>query len=133
MTKSSFAAIVAVTLLGVWHLTAGCREQPVPPASPQRPADQAAQEPDDSQGWTLDDASCRKLARLRGLVSRGGRANLARKLELLASVHFLIDRRQVFGRSPAKIAAALRKSGKDFGAEDVSGALGELRRHGIIR
>jgi len=56
MTRSSFAATAAVTLLGVWHLTAGCREQPVPPASPQRPAGQAAQEPD------REDAAADKLA-----------------------------------------------------------------------
>ena len=56
MTRSSFAAVAAVALLGVWHLAAGCREQPVPPESPQRPAGQAAQEPE------REDAAADKLA-----------------------------------------------------------------------
>ena len=96
-------------------------------------ATELAQEVDDSEGWTLDKESSCKLEGIRDLVTCTDRSALAKKLELLASVHFLIDRRQVTGRSPEKIAAVLQKFGKNFNADGVSAALGELRDHGIIR
>ena len=95
-------------------------------------AAELAQGVDDSKGWTLDEASSRKVAGIRDLVACSNRAALAKKLELLASVHFLIDRKQVTGQSPEKIAAVLQTFGKGFDADDVSAALGELRDHGII-
>jgi len=91
-----------------------------------------ARKVDDSKGWSLDAQSCRKLAAVRALMGRFQRPALARKLELLASVHFLIDRKQVAGSAPEKIAAVLRRFGKAFDAKDVAGALGELRDHGIL-
>ena len=39
-------AIVALSLCGLWWLTAGCREQPPVPGSPQKPTAQADREPD---------------------------------------------------------------------------------------
>ncbi len=96
-------------------------------------ATELAQEPDDTKGWSLDAASAERAMGIRGLVSGGdNRAALAKRLELLASAHFLIDRKQVPGQSPEKIAAVLQKFGKDFDANDVREALGELRNHGII-
>ena len=96
-------------------------------------ATELAQEVDDSKGWSLDAASTDKVTGIHGLVTCDDRAGLAKRLELLASVHFLIDRKQVPGQSPEKIAAVLQRFGKDFDADDVRGALGELRDHGIIR
>ena len=92
-----------------------------------------AQGGDDSESWTLDEESSQKLEAIRDLFACTDRSGLARKLELLASIYFLMDRKQVAGRSPEKIAAVLQKFGKDFTANDVSAALGELREHGIIR
>ena len=50
---------------------------------------------DESKGWKLDDASSQRLNRIRSLFSETKRDKLAKKLELLASAHFLIDRKQV--------------------------------------
>lgn len=88
---------------------------------------------DDSDGWSLDAASVKKAAGIRDIFQCGDRPALAKKLELLASVHFLIDRKQVPDQSPEKIEAVLKRFGKDFDANEVQDALGELRDHGIIR
>ena len=96
-------------------------------------ATELSQNVDDSEGWTFDKVSSQRLAGIRDFVARLDSASLAKKLELFASVHFLIDRKQVPGRSPEKIAALLKKFGKDFDASDVSAALGGLRDYGIIR
>ena len=95
-------------------------------------AAELAQDVDDSKGWSLDAASTERAMGIRGLVTGGDRTALAKRLELLASVHFLIDRKQVSGQSPEKIAAVLKKFGKDFDANDVRLALGELREHAIL-
>jgi len=94
-------------------------------------AEELLQGGDESKGWTLDSASAQRAEEIRGLFA-GSRSGLARKLELLASVHFLIDRKQVAGRTPEKIAALLQKCGKNFRADDVERALGELGKHGIL-
>ncbi len=87
---------------------------------------------EDSAGWSLDAASAEKASGILDLVDCNDRSALAKKLELFASIHFLLDRKQVSGQSPDKITAVLRKFGKDFNADDVRGALGELRDHDII-
>lgn len=95
-------------------------------------AEEMEQDVDDSRGWKLDEASSRRLAGIRNMVTSKNRSDLARKLELLASVHFLIDRKQVPGQSPEKIAKVLKKFGKDFSDVDVQRALAQLRNHAII-
>ena len=96
-------------------------------------ATELAQNVDDSKGWTLDEASSRKLEGIRDFVTGSNRAVLSKKLEPLASVHFLIDRKQVASQSPEGIVAVLREFGKNFNADGVSEALEELRGYGIIR
>ncbi len=91
-----------------------------------------AQGVDDFEGWALDEVSAKKLEGMRGLFADEDRSALARKLELLASVHFLVDRKQVRGQSPEEIAGVLRKYDKQFSAEEVEKALGELRDHAIL-
>ncbi len=89
---------------------------------------------EEAEGWTLDEGSSTKLDRLCRLFENAGadRTGLARKLELLASVHFLIDRQQVPDDSPEQIAAVLQEYGKDFQKADVEIALKELD-HGNLR
>ena len=53
------------------------------------------QDMDDSNEWNLDKESSDKLAGIEDFCKRGDRSSLAKKLELLASVHYLIDRHQV--------------------------------------
>lgn len=91
-----------------------------------------AQKMDDSRGWQLDESSRKRLAGVRPMLNRTSREDLANRLELLASVHYLVDRRQVPGRDPQAIAETLRKFDKPFGEAEVSAALGELKEHGIV-
>lgn len=92
-----------------------------------------AQGLDDSKGWSLDKQSRKKLEDLRGLVKSKDRAHLARNLELLASVHFLIARQQVAKPDDdQQIADVLKRFGKDFDREDVKRARRELSEHGLL-
>jgi hypothetical protein len=91
--------------------------------------------------WSLDDRSKKALARLRKLLrsptvpaqpGAQGQEAQARWLELLASVHFLIDRKQVAGHGAKEISGRLKAFNKDFGASEVEGALAELRRFNVL-
>ena len=86
---------------------------------------------DESEGWKLDDRSSQRLEEIRGIFTEPERDKLARKLELLASVHFLIDRKQVSGVDTGRITATLKRFNKDFSEEEVKEALGELKSYGL--
>ncbi len=89
---------------------------------------------DESKGWKLDDKSRQRLQKMRGLFAeaKADRDKLAKKLELLASVHFLIDRDQVSKVDASQIATILKRFKKDFGNDDVEKALGELVTYGLL-
>ena len=90
---------------------------------------------DESEGWKLDEKSSKRLEKMRPIFSEfedTERDKLARKLELLASVHFLIDREQVSGVDTGRIAAILKQYKKDFSEQDVNKALEELRDYGLL-
>ncbi len=87
---------------------------------------------DEFKGWKLDAGSSQRLERMRGLFTEPERAKLAEKLELLASVHFLVDRKQVSGVDTGRITATLERFNKDFSEEDVKEALGELIDYGLL-
>ena len=88
---------------------------------------------DDSKGWNLDKQSRKRLEGLRTLVKSRRRAHLARELELLASVHFLITRQQVAEPGDdQQIADVLKRFGKDFGPEDVKRARSELSEYALF-
>ncbi len=89
---------------------------------------------DESEGWNLDDKSSQRLERIRDIFAEPDRNKLAKKLELLASVHFLIDRRQVSKVDTSRIIATLKQFNKDyFSEEDVQKALGELKTYGLLQ
>jgi uncharacterized protein YwgA len=88
---------------------------------------------DESKGWKLDDASSKRLNRIRSLFSETKRDKLAKKLELLASVHFLIDHKQVTGANTKQITETLKRFKKDFSEVDVKKALGELNTYGLLQ
>ena len=88
--------------------------------------------PDEAEGWKLDDASSQRLERIRGIFTEPERDKLAEKLELLASVHFLIERKQVSKVNTSRITATLKRFKKDFSEEDVKKALEELKTHGLL-
>jgi len=88
---------------------------------------------DESEGWKLDDRSSQRLEEIRGIFTEPERDKLARKLELLASVHFLIERRQVSKVDTSRITATLKRFNKDFSEEEVKEALGELKSYGLLQ
>lgn len=86
---------------------------------------------DESSRWTLDSTTKTRLERIKRLVPADTTA-AAQKLELLASVHYLVDRRQVPGADVDAIVQLLRRYGKDFSRKDVETALHELRTNGLL-
>ncbi|MHC4508531.1 MAG: hypothetical protein ACYTAO_06160, partial [Planctomycetota bacterium] len=87
---------------------------------------------DESEGWKLDDRSSQRLEEIRSIFAEPERERLARKLELLASVHFLIDRKQVSKVDTKRITATLGRFNKNFSEEEVKEALMELKRYGLL-
>lgn len=87
---------------------------------------------DKAKAWAFDAASAAKLQRIRGMMNVTPREELAKKLELLASVHFLVERRQVSGKDPVEIARTLRRFDKLFTEQQVTAALREMASNGII-
>ncbi len=88
---------------------------------------------DESEGWKLDDRSSQRLEGIRGIFTEPERDKLAKKLELLASVHFLIERKQVSKVDTNRITTTLKLFKKDFSEEDVKKALGELKTYGLLQ
>jgi hypothetical protein len=86
-----------------------------------------SQPADRFRGWELDRQSRGRLARVKKLTAEAS----PRWLELLASAHYLLDRRQITSSEPALMVRALRRFGKDFAQSEVSDALEELQRHGL--
>lgn len=90
------------------------------------------QDVDDSEGWKLDDESTGRLEQLKNLIPKGNRPEVRKKLELLASVHFLINRRQVRQNDAREIAETLKRFNKNFSEEEVQKALRELIHYGLL-
>lgn len=87
---------------------------------------------DESKGWKLDDRSSQRLEEIRAIFTEPERGKLAKNLELLASVHFLIDRRKITVDDADRITATLRRFKKDFSEEEVKNAVGELISYGLV-
>ncbi len=87
---------------------------------------------DDSDRWKLDDKSSSSLAKIKSFFGQEDRTVLADKLELLASIHYLIDREQVTDQSPPTITAKLHACDKMFSEQQVSEAIEELKTHGLL-
>ncbi len=87
---------------------------------------------DESKGWILDKASQNRLDRLKKLIIESEEEDRSRKLELLASVHFLLKRRQVQDKNTAEITAILKKFGKDFTEREVEDAMRELDKYELL-
>lgn len=92
--------------------------------------------------WSLDKNTLGTLKKVREIMGvpthqRAGFPNnergKARWLELLASVHFLIDRKQVRHNGPKDIKERLKTFNKDFKVEEVKTAIQKLRNYGFIK
>ncbi len=87
---------------------------------------------DESKRWKLDDVSLQRLKEIQPVFMGQNREKLAKNLELLASVHFLIDRKQISKIDTGKITATLKQFDKDFSEEEVKEALGKLKTYGLL-
>lgn len=82
-------------------------------------------------GWELDSATRERLSTLRTAFSH---PNLTESqwLELLASTHFLISRRQVAECDATTLQTQLKKFRKDFSESQVQDALDQLQAAGLL-
>jgi uncharacterized protein YwgA len=87
---------------------------------------------DESKGWRLDAISLDKLGGLSAIFNESDRGKLATKLELLASVHFLLKRQQIPDNSTTEITTVLKKFGKNFTEQEIKNAMRELRKYGLL-
>ncbi|MCK5225409.1 MAG: hypothetical protein KAQ89_01690 [Planctomycetes bacterium] len=83
--------------------------------------------------WQLDEASRTKLKKIRRVFDVQDRKQLASKIELFASVHFLIDRKRVTDRNVTEITDTLRRFDKPFDESQVRKALEELESYEFLR
>lgn len=95
-------------------------------------SDEIAVGGDESEGWQLDEKSRAKLASVRTLAGDGTSEELAKRLELLASVHFLVARKNVPADDVPTLTTMLKALGKDFDESGVASATEGLAKHGFI-
>jgi uncharacterized protein YwgA len=95
-------------------------------------AEAVGQEMDDSVGWKLDQSSTRRLKIVKILIPEDEKTEIKRQLELLASVHFLVNRQQVSGGNAKEITETLHRFKKDFREEEVKTALETLKENGLL-
>ncbi|MCC7146637.1 MAG: hypothetical protein IT443_09340 [Phycisphaeraceae bacterium] len=92
-----------------------------------------AAEDDESSSWLLDDKSARRLEQLQSVFGpTTNQLTLARRLELLASVQYLVQTGVVSDNNPQQITEELAKRDKNFTLQNVSTALQELRQNGFF-
>ncbi len=88
---------------------------------------------DDSDRWELEPAALSRLSRVKELIPHDETRVQARKLELLASVHFLVQRKQVPDAGSEALVELLKKYDKDFDRSEVEAAMQELHEHELLR
>lgn len=93
-----------------------------------------ASKKEDAAGWVLDGQSKSIVDRLRTLLVEPSEdpAAKARRLELLASLHYLARRRRLSVDDDATATAQLAANGKHFSPEEVAGARSDLKQVGLL-
>ncbi len=87
---------------------------------------------DELKSWKLDDTISSKLESVRNWCDEGDKELLAKKLELYASVHFLVDKKQMDQNDVDQLVSTLHEYGKNFQTSEVEEAVKELLQHGAI-
>ncbi len=82
--------------------------------------------------WELDPDTRGKLSQLKESFTPPSDLSDAHWLELLASAHFLISRKQVPTQDAGKLASHLKKFDKHFTKAQVQIALGRLQSIGLL-
>ncbi|MBN2133613.1 MAG: hypothetical protein JW741_29195 [Sedimentisphaerales bacterium] len=95
-------------------------------------SDELEADSDESKGWQLDEKTIAKLMPVRTLIESCGPEDRAKRFELLASVHFLVARKDMPANGVGALATMLRNLGKDFNESEVAAATEGLAKHGII-
>ncbi len=90
------------------------------------------QDVDDSQGCNLDPTSLRRLGELRKLIEQIPPAERPTKLELLASVRFLLRSSMTREKGVADLQAILRRYGKEFSEQQIQEGIEELKQYGLF-
>jgi len=84
---------------------------------------------DESQEYAIEPNSKKPIDRIRSFFQERNE-QLSLKLELLASVHFLVKKKKITGEN--RISDTLQKCGKPFTPEQVATALQELSQNGLL-
>lgn len=87
---------------------------------------------DDSDGWKFDETSIERLARLKPLIREAQPPQLAARLELLASVLFLLLNKRCQPGDNAGLREVLLRYGKQFTQEEIDDAVEKLRQYGLV-
>lgn len=86
----------------------------------------------DPEGWQLDGASKAKLNAVRDLLGENTRGDLAKHLELLASVHFLVASGQASQKDVPQLRQMLERYGKHYDLPQIEGAIAELSAANLL-
>lgn len=86
---------------------------------------------DESEGWQFDETSIKRLAKLKPLIREAQPAQLASRLELLASVLFLLLNRRGRAGDSAGLREVLLRYGKQYTKEEVDDAVRKLTQYGL--
>jgi hypothetical protein len=94
-------------------------------------ANELAQKQDDAKDWNLDAESVQRLTRIKPLFEKTPEPDLPKRLELLASILFLLKEKRATSTEPAKLDEVLKRNGKDFSWEEIRQGLKELDEYGL--
>jgi hypothetical protein len=90
------------------------------------------QNPDELKDWKLDIVSLERLARLKEVIKSIPSPRLAPQLELLASVHFLLQTRQAKSTDIGGLRTVLLKNNKDFSESAIQQAIQDLKKNELF-
>lgn len=92
---------------------------------------QLGHESDESKDWKLDARSSQRLRSLKPLFQMPDRHALANKLELLASIRFLLERGHAQRGDVGHLREIMKRFGKDYTEQEIRDGLSELEQHGL--
>ncbi|MCE9552285.1 MAG: hypothetical protein K8T91_02775 [Planctomycetes bacterium] len=90
---------------------------------------------EDLVGWVLDERSRGTAANIGSLLASKPAEDVsakARRMELLASIHFLSRRGQINLGKAEEVTVQLAKNGKRYSSTDVAEAIQELKQAGLL-
>lgn len=92
---------------------------------------ESPQNAEELKEWNLDPTSLQRLTQLREMFKTIAPEELSRRLELLASVHFLLRTRQANDKDIPGLQSVLLRNEKDFSEMEIRHAIEELKQHAL--